>query len=436
MTTDVALIAKRRLAERKRKRKREVFFYPSAVICIVVAVFALIFTVTNYPFKKEYEDGLCRMVLERDLTDNTVFIPNLPSKLPEMAWESELPGFVERDLKWLDKQERGYIIYTFGDFLIEISKMSDSEYELCISNETWGLTDASIYEKDGKLYIYAVDTLCEDFVEYVVSETEVEENLLTFDYKHIPIGVCDVENNDVSWRLADYALLLKDNVFYFYQDGKIISENLFYDEIKEIYWSYSIVRTTNDILYGIYAYLDGDGIPRITSKYIDDSMNWEYEWGCPDELIINSNKYNPITKLPIVEKDGEYYTYVPENWMDYTQYHIDNADIVCLSNLKDDTILSRKIVKLEDVFYSAEFYQGEYSGWYANIYFDIDKSYESHIYKFNEYRIRGYDTSYEDDLTEKDIEALTTATFSMDGYWECVKNIRATYEKYYEKKGG
>ena len=438
MTTDVAVVAKRRLAERKRKRRRIECICKFSVMAVICIVF---FVILNYPFKETYDDGLGRMVLERKLTNNTLFIQKLPNQLPEMAWESDLPGFVERDLKWLDRQDRGYIIYMFGDFDIEISKKSNYDdgseyYGVCIGNDIYGLTDFSLYEKGGKLYVYARDYICRnDFYEYVVSETEVEENLLTFDYKHIPIGVCD-KKKDVSWRLADYAILLKENTFYFYQDGKMISENLFYDEIEDIYWSYSIVRTPNDILYGIYAYLDCDGIPRITSKYIDDSMNWEYDWGAADELIINSNKYNPITKLPIVEKDGEYYTYVPENWMDYTKYHIDNEDTVFLSELTETTLLSRKMVKLEDVFYSAEFYQGEYSGWYTNIYFEIDKSYESQIYQFKEYRIRGYDTSYEDYLTEQDIGALTTATFSLDGYWEIVEDIRETYEKYYEKKGG
>lgn len=429
---DVAMTAKEKM-KKKKKRMRRIKRIKNICATLVFLSFALIcFILIYYPFKSIDHD---EQVLTRDLTGNGVFIQNLPSEIPETAWGNDLPNFIKRDLKWIDKHEDYTIEYVFGEENISISRNVDYLGDICYEYRVsdWStLTDVSIYEEDGKLLVYGRDYL-DHFVKYTVCESDFETEYLTLDYDHIPLSV-GYSANDVSWRIGNYALLIKDNIFYFYQHGKLISKTIFHDEIEEVYKRYSMVKTTNNILYGIYVY-QKNGVPQVTTRFIDEGAAVLYDWVDQRDLMMYDEEKDEVTYfLPIVLKDEEYYTYVPTDWEAYELYNMEQEEKTQFGNL-DDANLERSIVKIEDTFFSANITFDRNYKWEAEFLFNMGTLSRPKYFKFTEYKIRGYDDYYTYKLTQEEIENLSGAAFTIDEFWDLVEEIRLAYEKYYEKRG-
>ena len=131
---------------------------------------------------------------------------------------------------------------------------------------------------------------------------------------------------------------------------------------------------------------------------------------------------------PIITKNGEKYTLVPNDIKTFKASGLQNADFDIVLNEPDYTV---RVIKLEELFKRATF---EYntvinSRWYAEICFEINGI----EFFFNRYGINGYDDSI--DLPEETYQKLEKTVYSIDGFWEHVDTIRKVYFDYYDHKG-
>lgn len=405
--------AKRKHLKRKKERIKKVC---SVVLFVIVGWFLL----TQYPHKTISDN-----ILVRDFTNRTVLIPKIPKNTRASVWDSELPYLVKKDFK--EAQKKDYTIqYKIGTSNISIEFSSGKPVAKITSLESWDLpslnilSNFSIYKKRNDLYIYGFNEeygksfkryiLFSDYSKYPIYETLTYDTNLPFSLEDMSIGTS---------TCGDYSLLYdKENTFYFYKDGQKVYSKKFSDPILKIDLYNGLLITENNMLYMIYAYLKDDS-PELKFVYIDDGVSFANSKSSPFNLYLKSSEKNDY--LPILVKDGEYYTIIPNNWEDYTNYCIAESNLKIYNR---DTDYGATLVRLEDAFVLAKF-EEKYSEWNVVISFNINGK----IYTTNDYVLYGYDSRI--DLSEEDVNKLSTRVKSIEEFKAHIQTIRDAYPKYY-----
>lgn len=425
---------KRAEARKRRKRKERWNCFKRLFFEIIVICF-LVFLIKNYIYYpiKTVSDG----TIYRNLTEDTFAIPDLPKEERLVAWDSELPKFVEKDIK--EAREKGYTIcYTIGSTVLKIAIDENGEPYLRISNNSSfsrmfeNFTNFSIYKDGDDVHVYGYTS------EYAYSERwfvhlmffsafdkSPDYTTLTYD-SNLPLNHEDRGVNTL--RFKDYSLYYDEDTqtFSFYSEGKVISSKVFYDSVDRIELYKGIIITQNHMLYRIFAYIK-DGLPELKFVYVADGLELsESKWRYSSYAYLS-----PIDKsysiFPIFKKDEEYYITIPNNWEDYDRYCLSNS---VLSDYDRNTDYSFTLVNLEDAFVSAEFEysSSEWSGendWEITITFNIN----GRIYTNDDYCFYGYDQRIK--LSDKDVEKLSVKVNSIDEIEEQILRIREAYESYY-----
>lgn len=412
---------RREAAKRKRlKRKKERIKKVCSVVLFVTIIIVGWFWLTQYPHKTISDN-----ILVRDFTNRTVLIPKIPKNTRENVWDSELPYLVKNDFK--EAQKKDYTIqYKIGTSNISIEFSSGKPVAKITSSESWALpsfnilSNFSIYKQGNNLYIYGFNEeygksferyiLFSDYSQYPKHETLTYDTNLPFSLEDMSIGTL---------TRGDYSLLYdKENSFYFYKDGQRIYSKKFSDPILTVDLYNGLLITENNMLYMIYAYLK-DGSPELKFVYIDDGVSFANSESSPFNPYLKSSEKNDY--LPILVKDGEYYTIIPNNWEDYTSYCIAEPD---LKTYNRDTDYSATLVRLEDAFVLAKF-EEKYSEWNVVISFNINGK----IYTTDDYVLYGYDSRI--DLSEEDVNQLSTCVKNIEEFKVHIQTIRDAYPKYY-----
>lgn len=413
---------RQRRERERRKRKRQMIKRMLSVIgylFLLAGLAIFLFWYVEFPHKTT-SDGF----ITRDFTNKMFFIPKIPTDGRDVAWDSELPGFIEKDIK--EAKNKDYKIrYTVGNSSLEISFYNEETLVEVRSSYSWALpsfntlSNFSIYKKGNNLYLYGYnEDYSDNFQRYILySDYSKYPNYdsLTYD-TNLPLSL---ESKGIgSLELGDYSMCYDDEkTFYFYKDGKEVSSKSFSDSISEVHQYDGLLITTNNMLYIIYAY-EKDGVPDLKFVYITDGV----EYAKTESSYFNARLTATDSKsLPILMRDNVYYTLVPNNWEDYNDYCISN------SNLKPydrDTDYSVTLINLEDAFVSAKFEYG-YSEWNVEIAFNINGK----IYTTDDYALYGYDTRIH--LSDEDAQKLSVTVKSIEDFKEHIQTIRDAYPSYY-----
>lgn len=414
-------IEARRRRKRKQQNKRKLLAF-LFILAVAVIIFFVIYA--SYPQKTVSNSTICR-----DFTNKTSFLPKLPEEQRLIAWDSELPDIIKKDIK--EAQNKGYDIrYTIGNSVLCITFDKNGEPVLeGNSNYSWALSsfntlkNFSIYQKDNALYLYGYNpeygNYFKEEIFYSDYDKYPDETSLTYD-TNMPLNH---KSKGIGVIKFDTCSLYYDEdtqTFSFYSKGKVISSKIFSDTVDYINIYDGVIITKNHMLYHIYTYIK-DGVPDIKFVYVADGV----------ELVESTQSYYPtaylVTKdmessgIPIFKVKDEYYVTFPNNWEDYNKYSLSNEKI----NVYDrETDYGLTLIKLKDAFVCAQF-NYEYSEWSIIISFNINGK----IYTIDEYLFYGYDTRIS--LSDDDAEKLSVKVASIEELNQQIQTIRDAYESYY-----
>ncbi len=410
---------------RKRRRRRAELKSFAIIVLLGFFVFSSICILRDYMYypKKTVSEG----IISRNFTNNTRGIPNQPQEDRLAAWDSELPNFIQRDIK--EAEKKGYDInYTIGNSLLKISVDETGKPSLYIhGGNTYftsimfdTFTNFSIYKHDKEIHLYGYNNdMFQHLTFYPSFDKSIDYTTLTYDL-NMPL---DHESKGIdTFNFKDYSLYYDKNTqtFSFYSNGKVISSKVFYDSVETLNLYHGIIITQNHMLYRIFAYIK-DGLPELKFVFVDDGVELiksEYQYYSCAYLIPSDQS---SSGLPILKKDDDYYVICPNNWEDYDKYALAGSK---LSQYNRETDYSSKLINLEDIFVSAEFKYYN-SGWSIIVSFDVNGK----IYTTDEYPFYGYDNRI--NLSDKDVEKLSVKVNSIDEIEEHMQIIRKAYESYY-----
>lgn len=409
----------------------------SLVLCVVVALGVIVLAICVYFKGATVKEN----VYYRDIKPISFLINKEPKVKKDgvktgrnVAWDSELPKFVKRDLKYAKK--KGYNIeYQFKEYTLYINFNEEDEPVLSFNSSVdtsvsiYGdVTNFSMYKNtDNDLVIYGYTNHGKSFGYMILGKDEYTYwKVLAFN-SDIPFDVEYYGNEYAGTKtVGDYGIYLNldenDNYYtiYFYQDGKLISQNTLEEPVNTLnHYNGTILTETRDV-YLALAVLDNSGKPEI--KYVCV--------GKADKLISTVTILTSIVsddvelQLPILISNDEYYTVSAENWNAYKNSSIGSKNALKNSGIKPD--FNVKLVKLTDSFTSATFEYDDMSRqWSATINFTINGLNATY-----DYMVNGYDNSVK--ISDIDSKALRKTVYSVDGFWNNIYSIRDVYAKNYD----
>lgn len=306
--------------ERKTKKMKESnikkLLVGVVVVCFIILLIILV------PFRRNVEDGKVKRNISLDIFGNVLLVNNKEPIGRTVAWNSELPYFVERDLEYAleNNYEIEYCIFkSYSSIKATINIVrKDNEWTLTIKspysnlyNDYNELTNFSIYnDSNNNIIVYGYGHRFNEFIKYSVGQTELDYVTLTYDC-NLPL---DMEYESIrSYNMGEYSLVQKDNEFLFYKNGEFISSTVFpYQEISHSNIYDSFIINSEQKLYMIYAKLENKK-PKLDFIYVGNADE-QIETGW-EKLYTNYSEDLP--SMPIFKKNNEYYVPVPDNWNIY-----------------------------------------------------------------------------------------------------------------------
>lgn len=430
------MVCKKKKLKARRKKRVLLRIKKMVMLIIFLCIFVILFY-HQYPVPRYSRKT---NTIYRNLDYAEGLIETLPKARPIMAWHEDLPYFIRKDLKMLEK---GWNLeYRYAGNTIEIDRTTNDGEEFYFrmyvygsDNQAYayGFHDASIYIDDNVLYWYC--WIGETFKLIKISDDFIQQKVLSNYAKDTPIYMGDGD----SWKIGNHILLKRGNELSLWTSG-ICRDTLTEDigNILYIHDEYAMLETSDNKIYeiDIYKDRDNDWIPKIHLSYICDGVEISKYGNSTNELYFEFPKQVKY-EFPIVKKNDESYVILPEDINSYVSYSMANKGNEILYE-DENRNMKRQLVKMSDLeFVSAYIYYGysetawsESFGWLANINFE----YNGTIYHYDGCPIYGYDRSYS--LTDAEKERLTTTVYSAEDYWQAVEAIRETYQNYYERQGG
>lgn len=351
-----------------------------------------------------------------------------------VAWDSELPKFVKNDMEYAEEYGYEEIQYEFKGTII---KLIYSEEEWIMHFETYDndssidvLTNFSIYQtKDHKIIVYGYGWLKNWFQKITLSKNNCERDTLTYDV-NLPLDM-EIEKSIESINIDGYSIVRQGETFYFYKEGQLITYQEFpYGEIEREDLYRGVLKTDTNNLYAVYIGTEKD-LPRLHFVYA----------GKVDSICSMSYPQRPLRgleektiEIPILSKDGKYYTMVPRDWETYMTFSLEKANYNREAKLEPfDSEKDYKVdlVEISENFKEVKFdyYTGSRRTWNATLIFTFGGK-EFYI----DYRFDGYDENTI--LPEEVYKRFTSKTVtSFDEMWETIDNIRKAYFDYYKSRG-
>ncbi len=402
--------------ERVKKRTKELgaIFLIIFAICIAVKVVNLpVFHVEDDTIKRNLEWLILPM--DGEPVGRSV------------AWDSELPGFVQQDIEYAEKH--GYEIeYEFKGNVIYIEKRED-EWNLSLKTRmdigsTWdALTNFSIYQtQDHKIVIYGYTFRGDWFQKITLRKNESRIDTITYN-ADLPLEKFPGGESIGAMKVAGYSLMQEKETFTFYNNGyKVSSQEFPHGTIMDTSIYRGLILTEGKKLYLMYVELV-ENIPTIRFTYV----------GMADS-IVSSIRYseelyeveNDKTYLSMVMKDEKYYALVPRDWETFDKFSLTKGN----KEIHEPTApfdFSLDLIELETSFKEAYFHYSP-NQWHVNIIFNFNGR-EFYI----NYFFGGYDDSIR--LPEEVVDSFDEKSVkSFEKMWETIYAIRTAYFDHYENR--
>lgn len=415
--------ARKERAHRNYMRKQRNKIISRLVLIAVVLIAAYLYTFFfRYP-RQSIQDT----TITRNLAKGPEFLIPIFKEERQLAWDSEIPDFMEKDFKLA--KEKGYTIeYSFGPHTIrgfwdeDVPCITiDTPYDMYLSISFYSEKEnfSIYYDADNEcMVIYAYPHGYSNQFEKLTLYTDPakwpDEKTLTYD-KNLPLDTSTYGSID-SVKYEDYSLVFEEetSTFHFFKDGEIISSRKFHDPVNKLFRYLGYIITDNHLLYKIYAY-ERDGVPDLKFVYIaSDVYLVEDSYGYSCEALSGNGVQLPILKT----KTGQFFTVLPEDFDVYKLYGFAPE----INPYKPQTNYNISLVNLEDNFVNAEIsYDGS---WKVHFNYCIG----GYIFSFNR-NLDGYDRYYS--LSEAEKEDLSVTVESLEELWEHIAKIRRAYEPHY-----
>lgn len=372
---------------------------------------------------------------EFNLRDNTIArnLANLTAMMDlepsgrTVAWGSEFPEFVKRDMEYAEKHGSD-IEYEFNGNVIRIEKREEIwrlavETRMDIGSIWDYLTNFSIYQVEGNeviIYGYTYGGSC--FQKITLQKNESRIDTITYN-SDLPLDEFSGSDSIGAVKVGEYLLVRKEQTFKFYKEGKLISSQDFHEEkIEDADLYRGLLLTEEKKLYMMYVILKEEK-PRLVFTYIDTV-----------DAIIKTHSYrNNLTEvqtdevyLSMVQKNGKYYAVIPNSWRSFDEFSVARSeDEIHSPNGEIDYFV---VLKNLAASYKESCFHYR-TRWYVTIVFNLNGR-DFYV----EYSFGGYDEST--NLPEEIADSFKekTAT-SFDEMWETIENIRKAYFDYYESRG-
>lgn len=346
-----------------------------------------------------------------------------------VAWDSELPHFVQKDIEYAEKHEYD-IEYEFKGNIIYIEKR-EGEWELNIETRmdygsTWdGLTNFSIYQTDNHgIVVYGYTFMGEWFQKVTLQKNEAQIDTITYDTE-LPLQEFSKGDSIGGMRVGEYSLIQEKQTFRFYKDGvQISSQDFPHGIITDISIYQGMIITEKNSMYMMYVELI-DEVPVLRFVYAGNANR-----------IVEPTSYNSRIQevenhtqyLGMVEKDNKYYVVVPVDWSTFDKFSLSRANKEIYKSMApfDYTV---ELVELGEESLKKVCFHYLSNQWYVTIFFELNGR-----EFYSEYRFDGYDHG----VGLPDVASATFDGKNVDSFeemWETIEAIRKTYFDYYEHRG-
>lgn len=345
-----------------------------------------------------------------------------------VAWDSELPSFVEKDLAYAEKH--GYDVeYEFKGNIMRL-EYKEGEWELRLrtridSGSEWdSLKNFSMYQtRDHKIVLYGYTFFGEWFQKITLEKNKSRIDTITYD-ANLPLDEYNGAESIGAIHINGYSVVEASGNFFFYKDGYYVGYQSFpHGEIKQKDLYKGMILTTNNKLYTMYV-SNSDSMPEITFTYVDTAdgiVKTEYYY---DEL---SSMEDDKEYLSMVRKNDRIYVAIPEDWETFDKYALARFN----NELHWPATQFNYALQLVDLEKSLKevCFHSTTSQWYATIVFNFNGR-----EFYTDYFFDGYDDSIRlPEETKALFEEKRVTTF--DEMWENIEAIRTTYFDYYEHRG-
>ena len=401
-----------------KEKIKKACFGAFIIVAVIINFYLLSYSVAELNQREEKS-----YYIEREI-EKKVFYDLEEEPNRDFAWDSELPEFIEDDIRYLKKNKNfQYAKYIFGnsEFYIQL----DNDFPiLCLSKDEYGYSNFSIYKSKNSIIIYGED-INDRFI-----RCEIKKNGSYFtEIKTVNIAIAFSEKvKDYEEIKPGYYLCIGQDArtVFAYHEKEVIGEKITLDSTVNLLDAYKLgypMIYTRDKLYIPYLLVNEKNKISFRLEKVDNISLEEYD----------SLKYIRIREddldywsLPAVERDNDIIIFMPKNLANFNDY-IKSEGVY---TVYDESNFEWMQVSIREAFLKAEFdmlndFGYKVAVWNATIYLNIG----NFIGTF-EYEVNGYDKDIEIPDTETGLSSYTA--LSEDEFWEIVEKIRSTYAKYYD----
>lgn len=408
-------------AERIKKMvKRKI---KNSLICLLLAALAIAGAIAYNNFSARPKTDIGNKTVTRDISNICYKFDTEPDfEERGIAWNAEIPEFVNEDLQYLKENTEFWDFkYFWKDWVFEIHFDGDGEPYLTPINykifnvENYEAHNFSIYRLgDDKLVVYGY---CMGmFTRFEFGEGTYDREQITYN-NSVPFS--EKESTIVSFG-PEYKLCFPEdgNTVYVYKGGKIVSPKYEIENSRHVF-SQGILWTESNSLLMFYVIPTDDGKAEVRMEKIGELPEVE-DW---DSVKIDKSSYLSLPRF--VDKEGKMWMPVPKDWDTFISTK--NGEIV------ENPNYSMELVTLgKDNFKRVEFKRQssilDGDSWVAYIIFDINGREVSYVYFVN-----GYDKDV--NVPEGELPEKKTVT-SEGEFWDFITTIRETYAQYYDYPNG
>lgn len=328
------------------------------------------------------------------------------------SYEGFLPSMVQDDLKVVQKQELDGVIYslTKNSYIV----LTKNEEAIVKTPQSFArVSKPSIFFTEKEIVVYGIYK--RKFVE--ISSQGIMTQLL----ENIDIPNANNRDRNSIYPLRNSTLAIEEGKAILYRNQEEIASSMLQPKETLTKWSYGNYLGFETNLGNHYMlFVEENNVPWIEAVPLFSDIQGEIASQKASFLVQGKTVYVPIKKV----NGGKHYISLPDDLDTFIQYnfrYIEPYVTIMNEKQKEEGGVGVHTICIEERL-------GK-----ANIYYDVD-SYVWHVqWILGTYPnarvdipIGGYDTDKQ--LSQAEIENLSTSVYSMEEYQKAIDKIRAVYE--------
>ncbi len=336
----------------------------------------------------------------------------------DLAWDSEYPEFVQKDIEYLQKHEEiSYVEYRYKTYKFSIDVTDDELSSLTIGNDY--LTNYSLYRSGDSIIVYGECSSM--FLKYELNQkysAAYEPEVIT---KNVNVPISEKASKVLYWRYNCYLCISENQKEVFVcKDRKVVGEKYVSDVGGLRFVDYQYIADADNNLFMPIIYEDES-----ENLVLDVQKMGNADLGKNDEKLGNL-VISGLYDLPAVKDGLNTKFFVPQNIKSYKRYLDSRFPYDTDTNLGwTEKSLWENFSKIEFTYeyIDASLYDEEQKGWKVTFYYSLDDDTQATY----DYILDGIDSFV---ILNQDEPKKYTA-YTEEEYWDTVSTIRNIYEGYY-----